>query len=108
MERDFTIIKGNNISFKVEFNDLESEVTGAYMSAKKKVNDTAYAFQVSLGNGISIIPDTNSYLVNVPTTLTKNLECGSYYYDLTFVIGTTVITLLNGIMTVNPNITVLA
>ncbi len=105
MKRDISVIKGNTIAFTMSFSDLEDTLTGAYFSAKDRIDDTEYAFQVTLGNGISQIDDTDKYLINVPPSMTKDLDVGAYYYDLTVVIGSNVYTLLYGILNVNPGVT---
>lgn len=105
MKRDISVIKGNTIAFTMSFSDLEDNLTGAYFSAKDKMDDESYAFQVTLGNGISRIGETNKYVVNVPPSMTKELDCGAYYYDVTVEIGTNVYTLLNGILIVEQGVT---
>ncbi len=105
MNRDLSIIKGNTIAFKMAFSDLEEDLTDAFFSAKKNITDSEYVFQVKLNEGISRVEGSDEYVVNVPATITKTMEVGSYYYDLVIVIGSTVNTLLKGVLSVEPTIT---
>ncbi len=105
MDRDIRFVKGDTIAFTMSFTGLEEDLTDAYFSAKKSLSDEDYAFQVKLNDGISKVEDTNEYLVTVPADVTKKLEPRGYYYDLVIVIGSTVNTLLKGILTIEKNVT---
>ena len=109
MDRDIRLVQGNTLAFKVIFSGMEegSEVTGAYFTVKKKVTDTEEELQLTLGNGITQIEDTTTYVVSASSALTAELSPGNYYYDCTFVIDTTVTTLLKGILIIDPRITVI-
>ena len=110
MDRDIRLVQGNTLTFKVIFSGMEdgAEVTNAYFTVKKKISDDSPIFQLTLGNGISQITDTTTYVVSASSALTSLLTPENYYYDCTFVINTTVTTLLKGILTVDPRITVVS
>lgn len=109
MDRDITVIKGNNLNFFVNFKLAEGEaitdISEMYFSAKEKLTDEDYAFQLTLGHGIELQEDTTKFLVSVSHSISSGLDATNYYYDLTFVINGNVFTLMKGILKVEANVT---
>lgn len=57
---DISLVRGDTLSFGIELYDendepLEVVVNSAYFSVKKDYNNSEYAFQKSLGNGIAYV-----------------------------------------------------
>lgn len=103
--RDTTLVIGNNITFKIKLNEslltdsTEVQPDNIKFTCKKSLSDIENAFQVSLNNGITLIPDTTyEYLVNVPASSTADLAEGNYYYDITLYFSTSVYTIMMGIL----------
>lgn len=78
MKKNISIIRGDTYSFNFIIEEL---LDNAYFSCKK----TTYLFQKSLGDGISLVEETEEgkvYVVRVAPEDTHDIAKGNYYYDL--------------------------
>ena len=84
MKKNISIIRGDTYSFNFIVEELLDD---AYFSCKKTTNkdDVNYLFQKSLGDGISLVEETEEgkvYVVRVAPEDTHDITKGNYYYDL--------------------------
>lgn len=100
---NLNMVKGNTLCFGVKITGVE-ELTNVWFSCKKSLNDENYVFQKDTSNGIDLIEDT-TYRVRVAPEDTRGLETGSYFYDLQIVERGDIYTILQGILTINQEIT---
>ena len=102
------MVRGDTIFFTLEIEDLDTDLTGAYLSCKKNKDDTTYVFQKSLGDGIEKTSTTETgrtYKVTVDADDTKNLDEGHYYYDLQIEVNDYVFTPLIGLLKIEKDVT---
>lgn len=104
MKKIINMIKGDTLSFTFEIENFTEELDTCYFSCKKDVTDNNYIFQKSLNNGITKI-DTGKYKVRVAPEDTKNVLIGNYQYDLQIGINNDIYTIMNGLLTIEQEIT---
>lgn len=97
MVANIELVKGDTLSFGMEFQEYTDGLSSAYFSVKKNRTDKSYIFQKSLGNGITESSKTE-YVIRVAPEDTENLEVGQYYYDLQISADGDVFTVLRGIL----------
>lgn len=103
------MVRGDTIFFTLEIEDLDTDLTAAYLSCKQNKDDTEYVFQKSLGDGIEKTSTTETgrtYRVTVDADDTKNLDEGHYYYDLQVEVNDYVFTPLIGLLKIEKDVTV--
>ena len=105
MEHNIVMVRGDTLSFGMEFEGLDQDLTSAYFSCKKSYSDASYAFQKSLGSGITKV-ETGKYSVRVAPSDTSALDAGNYFYDLQVSANSDVFTILRGMLTILPEVTV--
>lgn len=104
--KDFEIVQGDTLTFTVEINGINGNLKNAYFSVKKNINDTSYVFQKTLsGNNQIVKVDNNHYRVRIAPNDTKNLDTGSYFYDMQIGINDDVWTILSGRLKVTYQVT---
>ena len=101
---NITMVRGDTLSFGLEFEGLEQDLDTAYMSCKSSYSATSNSFQKSLGNGITKV-ETGKYRVRVAPADTANLTAGTYYYDLQIGVNDDIFTIMYGSLTLLPDIT---
>ena len=102
------MVRGDTFRFSVEIENLQEDLTSAYFSCKKNLDDTSYIFQKSLGNGITKKQATENsiiYEVAVSPEDTENVECGNYFYDLQIEVNGDIFTPLNAILKIEKDVT---
>lgn len=102
--KDIILTKGDTFSFAIEFEGLDQELTNIYFSCKEETSSRVYIFQKSLNNGVTKI-NNSTYRVRVAPEDTKNIESGSYFYDLQISANGDVFTILKGKFIVEYEIT---
>lgn len=102
--KDIIITKGDTLSFAIEFEGLDQELTNIYFSCKEETASREYIFQKSLENGVTKI-NNSTYRIRVAPEDTKNIENGSYFYDLQISVNGDVFTILKGKFIVEYEIT---
>ena len=100
---NLSMVRGDTLAFSFEVEGIDSLET-AYFSCKANADDTEYVFQKSLSDGISIVK-TGKYRVRVAPTDTKDIEVGSYYYDLEIGKNSDIYTILKGVLKVEQDVT---
>lgn len=103
-ELNIEMIKGDSLSFTFEVEDLETDLDSVYFTVKKSPEDKETLIQKSLTNGISKVTDTK-YLVMLSSLDTKFLDVANYFYDLEITIGSSVQTVIKGLLKLDTEIT---
>ena len=82
--QDLTMLRGSTFSFSFELIGLNQSVDAAFFSCKAKLEDTAYAFQKTLEDGIEegTGQAAGIFSVRIAPEDTAELPAGRYYYDL--------------------------
>ena len=102
VEKNLRMVRGDTLSFGLEFDGLEQDLDAAYFTVKKTF-DGANIFQKSLGSGITKVND-GKYSVRVAPSDSSTISCGVYYYDCEITINTDVFTLLRGVIEFLPEV----
>lgn len=104
-ERYVTMTRGDTMSFGMEIEGLEGQdLETAYLTCKRNHSDKDYAFQKSLGNGISKVGE-GQYVVRVAPEDTASLEPDKYFYDLEIGVNGDIFTVLNGVLEIVRDVT---
>lgn len=95
-------IKGDTYSSAMTIEGLGQDLQSAYFTCRESLNDDAeIIFEKSLNNGISLVEydaenDIRKYAIRVDPRDTKNVQAGTYYYDLQVGINTDIFTIMRG------------
>lgn len=103
-DTNLTMIRGDTLAFAVEIEGLNQDLETAYFSCKADPSDASYKFQKTLQNGISKV-ETGKYRVRVAPADTKNIEVGTYRYDLEIGVNGDIFTILKGKLKIVEDIT---
>lgn len=96
MEKEISFTRGDTYVIGFTVRELEGQLDTAYFTCRKdKLRETPVLFQVSLGDGISYLGDSE-YQIVIDSDLTKNIPVGSYFYDLELSKNGSVKTVLKG------------
>lgn len=80
-ETNLALTKGDTFSFIFEIKNYTGDFSNVTFSCKKTPFDSGYAFQKSLGDGITKLGQAK-YRVRVEPEDTESLPSRIYYYDL--------------------------
>lgn len=96
-----------SIGFKVE--GIEQELDNAYFTCRDNLTDeSTILFQKKLDDGITLVDDTSniySYNVRVSPEDTRDIQSGTYYYDLQININEDIFTLMRGLFIIEQDCT---
>ena len=101
--RPIAMIKGDTVSFNMEFTGLSSDLDTAYFSAKANYSDNTYTFRKSLNDGITKV-STGVYNVRLAPSDTSNTTPGRYYYDLEIGVNNDIFTIMFGEINILPEV----
>lgn len=94
MVRNIEMVRGDTLSFGIEFEGLDQDLDAAYFTVRNRNND-GQILQKSIGDGITKT-EANKYRVRVAPEDTANVTPGVYNYDLEITVGDDVYTILRG------------
>lgn len=95
-------IKGDTFSCGFTVEDLGQNIESAKFTCRDSLNDNSEVlFQKTLNDGITLVEydsenDIKKYAVRVPPDDTKNLQAGTFYYDLEIGVNGDIFTIMNG------------
>lgn len=95
-------VKGDTYSSGLIIEDLGQDLDTAYFTCRDSLNDNSdILFQCSLDDGISLVDydeekDIRKYAIRVEPSKTKNLQSGTYYYDLEVGVNSDIFTIMKG------------
>ncbi len=101
--RNISMVRGDTFAFTFEVGGVD-HLESAFFSCKINDDDAQYLFQKSLGDGITDAGD-GKYRVRVAPDETKNLEVGSYYYDVEIGMNGDIFTPMRGRLKIERDIT---
>ena len=105
VRKDIKHVRGDTFSFDLTISGIENvTVESIYFSARSKISKWAYAFQKSIGDGITLI-DTLKYRVRLAPEDTATLAPGDYDYDLQIGLGADIWTVMGGNFTLIKDVT---
>ena len=101
-KNDIRNVKGDTFSCAFTVEGLGQSIETAKFTCRDSLNDNSNVlFQKSLDNGISLVEtdnehDIKKYAVRVAPADTKDLQAGTYYYDLEVGVNSDIFTLMKG------------
>ena len=99
---DIRHVKGDTYSSSLTVENLGQDIDSAYFTCRDSLNDNSNVlFQKSLNNGISLVEydeenDIRKYAIRVAPEDTKDIQSGTYYYDLQVNVTNDVFTIMKG------------
>lgn len=103
-ENNITIVKGDTLSFGLDFEGLEGQdLDSAYLTCKEVPTSDSFIFKKTLGDGIEK-QSAGKYTVRVAPEDTADAIAGLYWYDLRIGINGDVFTILHGMMELLQNV----
>lgn len=102
--KNITMVRGDTLSFGVQFRNLNQDLDAAYFSCKVNPTDENYVFQKTLGDGIEKVSD-GVYRVRVAPEDTENLEARMYYFDFEIHMNEDVKTPMLGTLDIKQDVT---
>ncbi len=94
--------KGDTYSSGLVIEWLGQTVDTIYFTCRENLNDNAsILFQSGINNGISLVEydaekDIRKYAVRISPIKTRNLQSGTYYYDLEVGVNSDIFTIMKG------------
>ena len=101
-ENDIRHVKGDTYSCALIVEDFDQELYSVYFTCRDGQNDNSeILFEAGLGDGVSIVEydaetNTRKYAIRVSPAKTKDLQVGTYYYDLQISVNYDVFTIMRG------------
>lgn len=96
--------RGDTKAFIIEMSGVEQDLNTAYLSCKINQDDENYVFQKTLGNGITKV-ETGKYRAKIAPADTKDLNVGTYYYDLEIGMEGDIYTIAKGKLQITYDVT---
>ena len=102
-------LKGDTFSCAFTVENLGQSIETAKFTCRDSLNDNSNVlFQKTLEDGISLVEtdiehDIKKYAVRVAPADTKDLQAGTYYYDLEIGVNSDVFTLMKGIFIIEQD-----
>lgn len=103
MEKNINMVRGDTLSFGVEFTGLDQDLESAFFTVKQSFDGEA-VFQKSIGYGITKVEDYK-YRVRIAPDDTANIDAGQYYYDFEINVNSDTFTLLKGVLDIEQDVT---
>lgn len=101
-KNDIRHCKGDTYSSAIVIEGLGQTVDSIYFTCRENLNDNAeILFQSGINDGISMIEydeekDIRKYAIRIAPSKTKDLQSGTYYYDLEVSVNSDVFTVMKG------------
>lgn len=101
-KNDIRHVKGDTFNCAMVIEDFDQEFDSVYFTCRAGQNDDSdLLFEAQLGDGVSIVEEdqetgTKKYAIRVAPAKTKNLQVGTYYYDLQVGINNDIFTIMKG------------
>lgn len=97
--------RGDTKLFAVNIVNLtDQDLDTAYLTCRQSADDDEYVFQKSLEDGITKV-ETGKYRVRIAPEDTKDLDLGTYYYDLEIGVGEDIHTITKGKLQLTYDVT---
>ena len=105
VKQNLSMIRGDTFAFDLVLSELDgATVNSIYFTVKKKRDDVSPTVQKSLADGITPVGEL-SYRVRIAPEDTRNLDAGTYIYDLQLGIGSDIYTPLMGEFVIIQDVT---
>lgn len=101
-KRDITLVRGDTFSNTIIVEDLGQDLEEIKFTCKSGLNDDSDTiFEKELNDGITLIDyneeeDIRKYAIRVPPEDTKDVQSGTYYYDIRIKVNFDIFTIMKG------------
>lgn len=95
-------IKGDTFSSGLIIENLNQDLDSVYFTCRDNLNDNSeILFESSLNDGITLVEydehkDIRKYAIRIEPSKTKDLQSGTYYYDLEVGVNSDIFTIMKG------------
>ena len=99
---DIRHVKGDTFQSAVTVENLGQDLESSYFTCRDSLNDNSkILFEKSLNNGITLVEydeenDIRKYAVRINPDDTKDLQSGTYFYDLQISVNSDIFTIMKG------------
>lgn len=110
-KNDIRHVKGDTLSFPFYIEDLHQDLESVYFTCRDGKNDNSeILFEKCLNSGITYMDydeetDTRTYVVRIAPADTKDLQSGTYYYDVQIEVNSDVLTIMKGRFILEQDVT---
>ena len=104
VNKNFTIVRGNSLQFRVNFVDADSLPDQINFILKDKSSDTTEVLKLELDDGITKVEDQDSYDFYIPASDTEDLELLNYIYQISVTYGSDYDTIVEGKLIITPEL----
>lgn len=104
VNKNFTIVRGNSLQFRVNFVNAESLPEDINFILKNKSSDSEEIAKLTLDEGIYKVEDMDSYDFYLEGSITEDLEILNYIYQISVTYGTDVDTIVEGKLMITPEL----
>lgn len=98
------MVKGDSLSFGLEFEGLGQNLDSADFTVKKDDSDATVLIHKDLSDGISKTEDYK-YIVRLAPEDTADLDAGYYHFDMQVGVNTDIFTIMLGILVLEQGVT---
>ena len=98
------MVKGDTLSFGLEFEGLGQNLDSADFTVKKDESDATALIHKDLANGITKAEDYK-YIVRLAPEDTANLDAGYYHFDVKISANGDVFTIMLGVLVLEQGVT---
>ena len=101
-KNDIKHVKGDTYNCAMVIEEFDQALDSVYFTCRAGQNDDSdILFEAGLNDGISIVEEdletnTRKYAIRVAPAKTKNIQVGTYYYDLQVGINNDIFTIMKG------------
>lgn len=98
------MVRGDSLSFGLEFEGLGQNLDSADFTVKKDDSDATVLIHKDLSDGISKTEDYK-YIVRLAPEDTANLDAGYYHFDMQIGVNSDIFTIMLGILVLEQGVT---
>lgn len=98
------MVRGDSLSFGLEFEGLGQNLDSADFTVKKDDSDATVLIHKDLSDGISKTEDYK-YIVRLAPEDTADLDAGYYHFDMQVGVNTDIFTIMLGILVLEQGVT---
>lgn len=110
-KNDIRHVRGDTLSFSFDVEELEQDLESVYFTCRDGNNDNSeILFEKCLNSGITYMyydeeNDIRTYVVRLSPADTKDLQSGTYYYDVQIEVNSDVFTIMKGRFIIEQDVT---
>ena len=104
VNKNFTIVRGNSLQFRVNFINADSLPEHINLILKNKSSDIEPLLELALNDGITKVSGKASYDFYIEASDTADLELLNYIYQIVVSYGSDIDTIVEGKLIITPEL----